>query len=253
MAISVLIGTYNSAKYLRKVIENVKDFDEVLIFDHGSTDNSIEIAREAGCAVLQFDKGQDNAYQTHNTAIKNAKNDWILFLRPNELAPKALKQYLDDFILHPEATHGLFIPRRNFILEREDTNDYPDFQLRFFHRGGTLWNDDKSDLPSVYGRIDRVPANRKELAIVRIPGSINDSIGHLEKDFPLLDASEKVDLWHILSITMGTFMKEYILKGKFRYGTTGYIDSVNITMKEYFKLAKRHEKRVMEEIYEKLK
>ena len=254
MAISVLIGTYNSAAYLRKVIEYVKDYDEVLIFDKGRQDDTLEIARQAGCNVIHtVDDDRDNS-KAHDQAIQKAMNDWILFLRPNELAPRELKRYLEDFIKDAGDTHGLFIPRRNFLMNREDTNNYPDFQLRFFNRRGTIWNDDEAELPSVYGRTERIPAHLKKLAIVRIPGTINDSIGHLEDTCPDFQTiPRKISLMEILTTTMGTFMREYIVKGKFKYGTIGYVDAVNATMKEYFMLAKQHEKFAMEEINEKLK
>ncbi|MDE7409344.1 MAG: glycosyltransferase [Muribaculaceae bacterium] len=254
MAISVIIGTYNSAKYIRKAIDCVRDYDEVLIFDYGSTDDTLETARQAGCNVI-YTAGEDtDGYSAHNHAIHKAKNDWILFLKPGEIAPRDLKGYLEDFIKNPGDTHGLFIPRRHFLMNKEDFNNYPDFQLRFFHRGGTVWNDDESELPSVYGRTDRIPAQPRKYAIIQIPGTINDSIGHLEDSCPDGEIpSRKIPLIEILTTTMGTFMKEYILKGKFRYGTIGYIDAVNTTMKDYFILAKRHERNALEEINEKLK
>ncbi|MDE5585053.1 MAG: glycosyltransferase [Muribaculaceae bacterium] len=254
MAITVLIGTFNSAKYIRKAIDCVRDYDEILIYDKGSTDDTVEIARQEGCKVIYTDGDDTDGYSAHNHAINKAKNEWILFLRPDELAPRELKKYLDEFIKNPGDTHGLFIPRRNFLMNKEDTNHYPDFQLRFFLRGGTIWNDDEAELPSVYGRTDRIPAHYRKFAIIRLPGSINDSIGHLEYSCQTqLDDPRKIPLMEILSTTMGTFMREYILKGKFKYGTIGYIDAVNTTMKQYFSLAKRHEKYAMEEINEKLK
>lgn len=253
MAITVIIGTHNSAKYIRKAIELVKDYDEVLIYDKGSSDDTVEIAREEGCEVIDATEN-DIFGSIHNHAINTAKNEWILFLRPGELAPRDLKKYLDDFIANAEETHGLFIPRRNFLMNKEDFNNYPDFQLRFFHRGGTIWNDDEAELPSVYGRTERLSAHNRKLALIHLPGSINESIGHLE-DFCTDSEIEprKIPLMQIITTTMGTFMKEYILKGKFRYGTIGYIDAVNTTMKDYFTLAKRHEKHAMKEINEKLK
>lgn len=254
MAISVLIGTYNSGKYLRKVLEYVKDYDEVLVYDKGSTDDTVAIAQEAGCSVIHMGNHDDDTFQTHNYAIGKAKNDWILFLKPNEMAPRALKEYLDDFIQHADDIHGLFIPRRNFLMNTEDTNNYPDFQLRFFHRGGTVWNDDDEELPSVYGRTWRISAHKKKYALIRIPGSINDAIGHLEDSCKEISGTpRKIPLIKILTTTMGTFFREYIMKGKFKYGTIGYIDAVNTTMKDYFILAKRHESYAMEEINEKLK
>lgn len=254
MAITVIIGTYNSARYLRKAIEFVSDYDEVLIYDKGSTDETVQIASDAGYQVINDAIADPSGTRSHDHAIQRAKNEWILFLRPGELAPRELRKALYDFIKDPRDTHGLFIPRRNYLMNKEDLNNYPDFQLRFFHRDGTIWNDDEAELPSVYGRTDRLPAHNRKLALIHIPGSINEAVGHLERHCHDADIEpRKIPLIEILTTTMGTFMKEYVLKGKFRYGTIGYIDAVNTTMKDYFTLARRHEKHAMKEIKEKLK
>lgn len=243
MAISVIIGTYNSAKHLREVIDHVKDYDEIIVCDAGSTDDTLSIAREEGCAIFASDETQGEDFRMHTEALRKAKNDWILYLHPDELVTPGLKKYLDDFTGKEHDIHGLFIPRRNFLLDREDTNNYPDFHLRFFHRSGTAWSEGAKALPSVYGRTGRIPANRKELALIHIPRTIDETIGNLNES--VTDSSieaRKVPLIEILSATAGVFMREYIMKGKLRYGTTGYIDSVNKAMKEYFKLARSHEK-----------
>lgn len=43
--ISVVINTFNAERHLEKVLEAVKNFDEILICDMHSTDNTISIAQ----------------------------------------------------------------------------------------------------------------------------------------------------------------------------------------------------------------
>ena len=45
--ISVVINTYNAERFLRRVLESVKNFDEIVVCDMESTDNTCAIAREA--------------------------------------------------------------------------------------------------------------------------------------------------------------------------------------------------------------
>ena len=45
--ISVVINTYNAEKFLQRVLDSVKDFDEVVICDMESTDHTVEIAQRA--------------------------------------------------------------------------------------------------------------------------------------------------------------------------------------------------------------
>ena len=42
--ISVVINTYNASKYLARVLDTVKSFDEIVVCDMESTDNTIAIA-----------------------------------------------------------------------------------------------------------------------------------------------------------------------------------------------------------------
>ena len=50
--ISVVINTYNAERDLEQVLEAVKDFDEVLVCDMESTDNTLNIARKHGCRIV---------------------------------------------------------------------------------------------------------------------------------------------------------------------------------------------------------
>jgi glycosyltransferase involved in cell wall biosynthesis len=44
--ISVVINTYNAEKHLEKVLDSVKQFDEIVLCDMYSTDKTLEIARK---------------------------------------------------------------------------------------------------------------------------------------------------------------------------------------------------------------
>lgn len=228
MAISVIIGASDSAEYLQKVLESAEGFDEILVLDK---------------------EGLDVA-----TSIRQAKHEWILFLYPNEIVPRKLRQYLQDFTKNPGDIHGLFIPRRNFMLGKELKNHYPDFQLRFFTRDGSVWNGDTDSLPSVVGKVDRIPAGRRDLALIHLPKSLALTLGNLEAVINPDSEPENdkaVTFWKIMSATMGEFLSEFIGRGKFLHGASGYIDSVRRSMNKFYVLARRHENKEMAEIWDK--
>ena len=54
--ISVVINTYNASKYLAQVLETAKSFDEIVVCDMESTDNTVEIANSYGAKVVTFPK-----------------------------------------------------------------------------------------------------------------------------------------------------------------------------------------------------
>ena len=51
--ISVVINTYNASLHLEEVLETVKDFDEIVICDMESTDDTREIAKRYGCKIVK--------------------------------------------------------------------------------------------------------------------------------------------------------------------------------------------------------
>ncbi|MBR6493797.1 MAG: glycosyltransferase, partial [Prevotella sp.] len=84
--ISVIINTYNASQHLQAVVEAVKDFDEVLVCDMESTDDTIEIARQYGCRVVTFPKeGHTIVEPAREFAIHEAENEWVLVVDADEV------------------------------------------------------------------------------------------------------------------------------------------------------------------------
>lgn len=95
---ALLIPCYNSARYLqnlRKQVDALKPaFDELVIVDDGSTDDTVETARAIGFDIrpLGTNRGPGAA---RNAAAKLATADWIHFLdADDEIAPDYLAKVL---------------------------------------------------------------------------------------------------------------------------------------------------------------
>ena len=77
--ISVVINTYNAEKFLLQVLESVKDFDEIVVCDMESTDHTPDIARQYGCRIVTFPKGDCNIVEpARQFALDAARGPWIL-------------------------------------------------------------------------------------------------------------------------------------------------------------------------------
>ena len=67
MKITVVIPAYNESQVIQKVIRDVKDkVDQIVVVDDGSTDNTFELAVDAGAKTLRhfLNRGQGAALQT---------------------------------------------------------------------------------------------------------------------------------------------------------------------------------------------
>ncbi len=86
--LSLCMIVKNEAENLNKYFLQIKDlFDELIIVDTGSTDNTIEIAKKITNKSFSID-WNDNFSEAKNYAIGKAQGEWILFLDADELITK---------------------------------------------------------------------------------------------------------------------------------------------------------------------
>ena len=82
--LSVCMIVKNEERFLGQCLASVKDIaDELIVIDTGSTDRTVEIAREHGAQVGHFEWCDDFA-AARNASIAPATGDWILFLDADE-------------------------------------------------------------------------------------------------------------------------------------------------------------------------
>ncbi|WP_425058769.1 hypothetical protein SCACP_34250 [Sporomusa carbonis] len=104
--------------------------DEIIVVDTGSTDRTVEIAREFGAKVYTF-PWNDNFSDARNLSLEMASGNWILFLDADEeLTPDsgiALKQAI-------EATDvdGYFVTIINYLGNEGWNDTCPDLVFRLF-------------------------------------------------------------------------------------------------------------------------
>ena len=102
MEISIIINTYNASKHLREVVKSAQGFNETIICDMESTDDTVAIAKELGCKVVIFPKNNCTIVEpARNFAISQAKGPWVLVVDADEIIPPQLKEYLYQRIKQP--------------------------------------------------------------------------------------------------------------------------------------------------------
>jgi glycosyltransferase involved in cell wall biosynthesis len=226
--ISVVINTYNAEEHLQRVIESVKDFDEVLVCDMESTDHTVEIAQNMGCRVITFPRGNYSiAEPARDFAIHQATYNWVLVIDADELVTKELQQYLYEATTHPDKPAGISIPRKNYFMGRFLHGYYPDYVLRFFQRDLAYWPPTIHSLPTVNGKVEYIPKKLTKLALVHLA---NDSVSDIVRKSNTYSDNElprrrpkNYGLWALLHRPFFRFFKFYVLKGGFRDGMPGFI------------------------------
>ena len=90
--ISALIHTHNDALRIGRALDSLRACNEVVIVDHGSEDDTADIARRHGATVKKGLPGvEPGAY------LMDARHDWVLCILPNEAVSEALEASLLEF------------------------------------------------------------------------------------------------------------------------------------------------------------
>lgn len=144
MALSVVIVAQDEERTIGRVIEAVRAIaDEVVLVDSGSTDRTIEIARDLGANVIHQDWLGYAAQK--NYALSLANNEWILSLDADEIVTPELVAEIKQTLGDPGATEydGYRLPRILYIgdVPVRHGGFYPDAQLRLIQRGKGSFND----------------------------------------------------------------------------------------------------------------
>ena len=241
--ISVTILTKNSSKYLSECLKSVECFDEIIVLDNGSSDNTIEIAKTFANVKI-FTSPFIGFGPLKNLAASYASNDWIFSLDSDEVVSEGLRQ---------EILNTKF--EEHTIYEFERLNHYdgkivtccgwsPDKVLRIYNKNATSYND-----AQVHESIIK-----NNMKIVKIDGKlIHYSFDSVES---LLDKLQRYStLWaeqnrfkRSSSITKATmrslfaFFKNFILQKGFLCGKEGFLISVCNALGVFFKYTKLAEK-----------
>jgi len=246
--ISVVINTYNATRHLRAVLDTVKDFDEVVVCDMESTDDTVAIASEYGCRIVTFPKANHVCVEpARQFAVQSATHDWVLVVDADELVTPQLRNYVYDHITHPDAAKGLYIPRRNSFLGHPLKGTWPDYQLRFFIKEGLVWPPLVHAKPTVQGRVEKIPKSLKDCCFVHL---CNDNIRDLiwrTNNYTDAEVTRKAHKHYgagaLLWRPAWRFIKAYCFDGLWRDGILGLIFAVNSSFYQFILVSKIIEKR----------
>ena len=116
--LTVIILTRDEELHIRRAIDSVSKLSQkILVVDSGSTDRTVEFARNAG-ATVYFNKWKNHASQ-FNWAIEQLPKDtkWVLRLDADEVVSAELaKQILKALPKISEEVGGLIVRRRMTFL-----------------------------------------------------------------------------------------------------------------------------------------
>ena len=139
MNISVVIIVKNGIRTIRKCLDALSDFNDIVVFDNGSTDGTQEICRQYDNVNLV--EGEFIGFgPTKKLASTYAKHEWILSLDSDEIVTASFVETLQSKNLDPGTVYS--IKRINFYKDIEIKHGWSnDILPRLYNRKKTNISD----------------------------------------------------------------------------------------------------------------
>jgi glycosyltransferase involved in cell wall biosynthesis len=240
--ISATLLTKNSERFLDEVLKSLKSFDEIVIYDNGSTDRTLEIAKHYSNVTIH--QGPFLGFGlSHNKASSLAKNDWIFSIDSDEVVTERLQEIL--LALKPTPHTVYAFPRENYYNGKwiQWCGWCPDYQVRLYNRTQTKFTD-----AHVHEAIITKNMKMQKLDAPLIHYSYNSLEDFLSKmqSYSTLFAEQNKGKktsspWKAISHAFFAFFKSYILKRGFLGGYEGFVISSYNAHTAFYKYLKLYE------------
>ena len=114
--LSLCMIVKNEERFLRNCLESVKNLvDEIVIVDTGSTDRTMDIAREYGAKIIQHAWNEDFS-EARNISLKHATGNWALWLDADEeIAPDSGRHFRSAMENAPSTLGGFLCMFQNWL------------------------------------------------------------------------------------------------------------------------------------------
>ena len=229
--LSVVVITRDEAHNLPRLLDSVRGLaDEVVVFDSGSRDGTVELAKAAGARVESC--AWEGWSTTKNRANDAARGTWILSLDADEALTPASSDAIRDFISGPVQTaEGAWrvgeINRLTRYVDRwvHHSGWHPDRKVRLWPAGAGAWEGAihetlRFDGPVVAGRLAGVVEHHSY-------PSVADHLQQIER-FGAVWAESQFAAGRRSSVALALlkvvaqWCKTALLRGGFRDGATGW-------------------------------
>lgn len=119
--------------FLRDCLQSVADIvDEIIVVDTGSTDQTVQIARQFGARVVH-QNWENHFGQARNRSLDHAVGEWILILDADERFPPGHAAAIRDFLSRADArVEGVLLQIRNYFGEGKPDQYAVDTACRVF-------------------------------------------------------------------------------------------------------------------------
>src|ERR1700722_6756800 len=217
MKITATIITLNEERNIARAIESLRCCDEILMVDSGSSDRTLELARNLGVRVIEA-PWRGYAKQK-NLASERAAHDWILSIDADEALSEGLEGGIWNLKKNGPRYDAYTMPRLAQYLGRWIFHGgwYPDRKVRLYHRSTARWvGDFVHESVQVRGRLGHLESNLLHFTC----DSLSEHLKTMDHYTPLaaeelVFRKTRVGWRHLILDPAWTFTNTYFLQAGF--------------------------------------
>ncbi len=237
--LSGIVITLNEAANIGACLDSIAFCDERIVVDCGSTDSTVEIARQKGARVES--KEWRGYGPQKNYALSLASGAWVLSLDADEQVSAELAAAIKTAMADP-AADGWEFPRLSSFCGRQMRHSgwYPDYVLRLFRRGKASFSD-----VIVHERvICRGTVKRLRLPLIHHPVlRLEDALSRMDRYSTasakaIVSSGRKISFMTGIGHGLYSFFKTYVLRAGFLDGTEGFLLAVANAEGSYYRYMK---------------
>ena len=240
--ISVTILVKNGARRLKEVLDALTKYDDVVLYDTGSTDATLDIARTYPNVSI-FQAPFTGFGPCHNAAAHLAKHDWILSIDSDEVVSSELADAIDHITLDTHTVYSL--PFQNYYNGKQIKccGWYPEEHIRLYNRKTTAFSEAMVHEGVISTGLQVIKLNHP---VFHYPyESVSDFLVKMER-YSTLFAQQYYKKrasspWTALLHGVAAFSKSYFLKRGFLGGYEGFLISAYNGHTAFYKYLKLYQ------------
>lgn len=238
--LGIILITKNESKNIKNCLESVKFADEIIIFDSGSTDNTIEIAKAYTTNIYQTDWPGFGIQK--NRALDACECEWVFAIDADEIVPPKLWQEIISLIQNNPVHSAYEIKRKSKYCQQDISfGDWKnDICIRLFKKGSARFKElpvhESLVVTGTVGRLKEILIHHSFPNLEEVLAKLNSySTYGAEYKF---QQGKQGGLFKAISHGIWTFFRGYILRLGFLDGKKGLMLAVSNAEGCYYRYLK---------------
>lgn len=236
--LSVAIITKDEEARLAPCLDSISFADDIVVVDSGSTDRTVEIAREAGCRV--FTEEWKGYGPQKNSAIEKCELDWVLLIDADERLAADSEGIISDAVKNRDVS-AYTLKRKNYLHNRwlKHGDYWPDRQIRLVDRRKGTFRAVIHEKWETAGPVRDLDAHLDHYAFTdysEMLKTLNDYSTIISRE--MYRSGKRANVLSPLYHGLGMFLKIYLLKRGFLDGMDGLVTALTKAGGSFFKYAK---------------